>query len=195
MPEKHRNQLADSTDFSKLGKDLTVYLDAIEETSHFVYLNYYFKEYQKKACSAMVELIAVLDKYNLVEKLHQQYYKEPLDKDDISLLLSFNASANNQNSLGKTEGAYVIGHRMGVFFIDLLNKFYTQVFQETKDRDKAALEAGKLMSEFYHSDNRSQLIFLINQGFPIETYSDFEAAAVRKILAELDIDESQLTKV
>lgn len=147
----------------------------IEEVSHFTYDDYYRKLYGVKPHLALVEMIAVLDEYNVFQYLTRLTQGRVLGTQEHLDTLRYNEAAYNKEMRGKRPAAYIIGHEMGVQYLLYLNRLHNQ-----------GQNAGIELSQFYNANHRRQMEHLLyDLGFRVNTFSEKERAAVAKVYSEL----------
>lgn len=147
----------------------------IEEVSHFTYDDYYRKFYGVKPRSALVEMIAVLDEYNVFQYLTRLTQGRVLSAQEHLDTLRYNEAAYNQKMRGKRPGAYIIGHEMGVQYLRYLNNLHNQ-----------GQNVGIELSQFYNANHRRQMEHLLyDLGFRVNTFSEKERAAVAEVYSKL----------
>lgn len=147
----------------------------IEEVSHFTYDAYYRKLYGVKPHSALVEMVAVLDEYNVFQYLTRLTQGRVLNTQEHLISLRYNEAAYNQEMRGKRPGAYIVGHEMGAQYLLYLNALHNQ-----------GRDVGIELSQFYNANHRQQMERLLyDLGFRVNTYSAQERIAVARVYREL----------
>ena len=172
------NQMSRSTPLSRLnGTDTERYVTIIEEVSHFMYCHSYFQMYGEIPEPAMVELIAVLDQYNVFQAQSIRHLGRLADQKNNRILFEDQAGAYSSDFLGNTPGRYVIGHRLGVKYLAYLNRLHN-----------SGGDAGTELSNFYHMTNTEQLGHLLyTLKLDFDTYSEEEEQEMLIICHELEV--------
>jgi hypothetical protein len=178
--EEDRKKLGTATPESMLrGKDLDRFLSLVEETSHFVYQNYYWNKFGEPPHHAMTELVAVLDKYNVMEGMFQKHYGREMNKREEALVIDERKSGNAAEIVGKTDPVYAISHRLGGEYMAYLNGLMNHgYFSEVE----AELEMFMGMKS---SDQMKHLCY--DLGLTFDTYGEAEKNGVEKVMGELGV--------
>jgi len=172
------NQMSRSTPLSRLnGADTERYVTIIEEVSHFMYCHSYFQMYGEIPEPAMVELIAVLDQYNVFQAQSIRNLGRLADQRVNRILFEDQAGAYSNDFLGITPGRYVIGHRLGVKYLTYLNRLHN-----------GGGDADTELSNFYHMTNTEQLGHLLyTLKLDFDTFSEKEEKEMLTICQELNV--------
>jgi hypothetical protein len=172
-------RLADASPRSLL-KDPALHKDyqtLIEEVSHFVYTYYYRHQHGEIPHSAAIELMAVLDEYNVLQSLTQQYEGRVLSTDEHLQAIQYQQAAYNEKMRGQRPPQYILGHELGLEYLDYLNKLHN-----------AGEDAGIEIAQFYNAPNSTQFRHLIyDLGLEITTYGEQEDREVGQTLHELQV--------
>ncbi|MBU1129738.1 hypothetical protein KKE45_00260 [Patescibacteria group bacterium] len=181
---KLREKLANSSFGSRLSEneDLGAYLVLIEEVSHFVYQEYYLERHGERPHGCIKELIAALDRYNIVQRDCNFVNGERVGSVTEDALLLSNEGYSLESYRGRVKGEYIIGHRLGIAFIFHLNCLHGQG-QNVDDE----------LLKFYLMTNKDQLIYLVNElNLDWQVFSDYEVDQLRNLFSdfrmELDSD-------
>ncbi|MEA2056549.1 MAG: hypothetical protein U9O78_02410 [Patescibacteria group bacterium] len=160
------------------GNDSTHLATLVEETSHFIYQQVYEGKHGEDPNSALTELIAVLDRYNIAQYLSIEYTDRNLSQTEHASALEENA-VRNESVKGLREGKYIIGHELGEQYIGYLNQLVN-----------GGTDPSEELHEFYSLSNREQLLYLLGtREFKIRTYKFKEEKEVRSIFQQLEIPE------
>ena len=175
-----RERLAYSTDASRLSghtQELEDFITLIEETSHFIYINYCMKNFEHTPEAALTELIAVIDQFMVVEgERENSGFSLRMPQGVVDALFRDNAAKYKPEFLGATPAAYIIGHRLGVDYWNYLSLL-------SKDDRLQELRS------FYRLNHGDQLEYLFyNLGLDVYTYSEFEGGELAELFKKLGLN-------
>ncbi len=179
FPEDEMEKLAHSSPRSRLiGDALHEMTGVIEETSHYVYVQNYEQQYGERPNSTCQELIAVIDKYNVIQFLSQRHLGRIMTSDEHTRAIKENALvATSASWRGDRPADYIIGHELGMQYVGRL------INQHNQGRDVSS----ELLS-FYHAPNSEQMRYLLyDLGFSIPTRSTGEYTAVHTAIQKMNI--------
>jgi len=149
------------------------YLTLVEEVSHFVYINYHMKKFGEKPESALVELLATVDRFTVIR---DEYRGETLSAWLTAELHKYNEGLFNPDFVEKIPAAYIIGHRLGVEYWERL--------KELPERGRRE----ELMF-FYRQRHPDQIKHLLyDVGLDFHSFGDYERKGLVELFEKLDME-------
>lgn len=181
LSQKVKKNLAAANPQTKINPEIVPdMLTAIEETSHYIYREFYSQQFNGQLPnSANSELIAVLDKYFVLESLLQHSINQPINAEDQVLIMIENAPAHHNPHAwnGHRPPEYIIGHELGSQYVEFLTTLRSN-----------GMDINQELQAFYRLDNKSQIEHLLyNVGLSINTYSSQENTGVGNMLNQLGV--------
>ncbi|MBI2011627.1 hypothetical protein HYS91_02555 [Candidatus Daviesbacteria bacterium] len=172
---------ASAESLSEVGTTRSEFQALIEEVSHFVYKNYYRQLYGSNPHSASVELVAVLDEYNVFQYLSRAAQGRTLSIEEHLATMEQYAAAYNPEY--RSEGEYIVGHELGSKYLLYLNRLHN-----------SGQDAGAELGRFYRLTNRQQLEYLFyNIGLRVEHKTKNEQQEVARVFSEISSLQSSVS--
>lgn len=170
--------LANSNPTSRLsGNAADAMQTVIEETSHFVYDEHYKNLFGTRSHAANSELVAVLDKFNVLVGMHAKTFGGIQSLTDQDIALYANANAANEEFPNGRPAEYIVGHELGQQYVWYLNQLHNEGIDPTQE-----------LQAFYNMSNKQQVEHLLyNVGATLQTESPQEDAGVAKVFQELGV--------
>lgn len=179
IPKDEMEKLAHSNPRSRIaGNVLHEMSGIIEETSHYVYSEYYEQRFGERPNNACQELIAVIDKFNVMQFLSLKHLGRIMSPDEHTRAMKENALvATSSTWRGDRPADYIIGHELGMQYVGRLIGKHNQ--GENVDSE---------LLSFYRASNREQLRYLFyDLGFRVPTRTTGEQNAVRATVQRMNI--------
>jgi hypothetical protein len=174
------NRYGQASTASRLrGEALPEMLALIEETSHHVYMESYEKQFPGQTPNrANVELMGVIDKYNVLQFLYQRNFGRLMNPEEHQRALSQAANSfDNPNVAGDRPPEYILGHELGRKYVQYLIGLHN-----------SGQDASWELDAFYRMSNKQQLDHLLNDlKFNVNTRSEKEQANVNKTIRQIVI--------
>lgn len=146
----------------------------IEETSHYIYTDFYKRIYGSLPNLGMMELIGALDRYNVAKFLSQETRGKPLSPEEYVMTVLKNEEAFFTRNRGQRDPAYIIGHELGVQYLQILDHM----------RDSGQ-NVDQEFGNLYKSPNDEQVRHLTQDlGLRVNTYSEQEKQGVGELLSQ-----------
>lgn len=183
FPDAMMDRLAHSSAESRLkGNDLQDMLALVEETSHYLYIeNYKNRFLGQKPHNAAVEMVGVIDKYNILQALFLKNFGRNMNSVEQAQSVYYNAIASEEaNWTGDRPAEYIVGHDLGLQYVYYLNGLYNQ-----------GVDVSQELLTFYGASNKHQVEHLLyDLGLTIEARTSAENVAVGEILNQMDVRAS-----
>lgn len=178
FPAPMMERLSQSTlDSHMRGDCLPDMLALIEETSHYIYREFYGKKFPGQIPqSANREMIGVIDKYNVLQAMFVKRFGRSMDSVENAQAVYHNAlAAEETNWPGDRPTDYIIGHELGKQYVYFLNGLHNEGVDVTEG-----------LRMFYNTSNRQQFEHLFyDLDFRVETRTPTETAAVQTTLRQI----------
>jgi hypothetical protein len=179
FPQNMIEKLAHSSARSRLTGDcLPEMLALIEETSHYTYHDSYRQMRNGQSPhSANIEMIGVIDKFNILLGLHQKSFGEGMDIARQAESIYQNAVVSEQSWPGDRPAEYIVGHELGIQYVDLLNGLHNQ-----------GTDTSSELNSFYRMSNQAQMEYLFyDLEFSVDARSPSENEGIGKAFQEIGL--------